>query len=103
MPSRNPDLPLDQEIEYTEQQLHILHAIWLAVSDPHTILELIAGSEDADTARRDLSLNFGLDDVQASAVLDAQYRRATKSDRAALLDRVQRVSAQLEYLRTLEQ
>jgi hypothetical protein len=75
------------------QRLAVLAAVDAALADPARLVHLLADAEDdADAAHR-IRQAFGLDEVQAAAVLDLQFRRLSRSARA-------RLRAQLELLRT---
>ena len=63
------------------------------------LLEVVVAAEDPDTAISGLRHRFGLSEVQAVAVLDLQFRRATRRDRGRLEEGRQEV---LEELRRLE-
>jgi hypothetical protein len=68
----------------TDPRRAVLEALARALSDPAAFLALLTDSEDEDEARRRLQEVHGFDAVQAQAVLDLQFRHATRSRRAAV-------------------
>lgn len=60
---------------------HVVAALVLAQTRWRDVLEVIAGSADPADARSRLSGAFGLDEIQSTAVVDAQNRRLTMSER----------------------
>ncbi|WP_183092952.1 DNA gyrase subunit A [Nocardioides stalactiti] len=99
MPSRNEELPLAVEIQQTAEQLHIMDGLAIAMREPARVLDAVLLSEDVDDARTLLRERFGLSEVQTSAVLDLQFRQASRLDRRKIEERRDEVSAHLEYLR----
>jgi DNA gyrase subunit A len=75
----------------TERE-HIVVAVALGLERWRDVGEVIARAADADAARRRVTAEFGLDDVQATAVLDTQFRRISGADRA-------RITQELDELR----
>jgi DNA gyrase subunit A len=75
----------------TERE-HFVVAVALGQARWRELGEAIAGSSDVDDARRRIAAEFGLDDVQARAILDTQFRRISGADRA-------RITQELDELR----
>jgi DNA gyrase subunit A len=71
---------------------HILVAVALAQDKWRELGEVIVAASDADDARRRIVAEFGLDGVQAAAVLDTQFRRISGADR-------DRITNELDELR----
>jgi hypothetical protein len=68
----------------TDPRLAVLEALSRVLSDPAGCLALVADADDEDDAARRLRNAYGFDAVQAQAVLDLQFRSATRSRRAAM-------------------
>ena len=102
MPSRNEELPLAVEIQQTEEQLHVLDGLVIALRDPREVLDAVLAAEDANDARPLLRERLGLSEIQTSAVLDMQFRQANKLDRRKIEARRDDVSAHLAYLTGLD-
>ena len=100
MTYRNSDLPLDQDIRQTREGLSLFEAIATAMRDPHGVLDVVLGSADAEAARHALGERFGLSEVQATAVLEMQFRRVTASDRERIDEERQRLARRLRSLET---
>jgi DNA gyrase subunit A len=100
MTYRNSDLSIDQEIRQTQERLSIYEAISAALRDPHGVLDAVLGSADAETARLALGERFGFDEVQATAVMDMQFRRATAIDKERIEEEREQLVRQLHSLET---
>jgi DNA gyrase subunit A len=82
-------------------KLHLYDGLVAALNDPIAMLEVLLRAEDPDDARLGLGNRFGLDHIQARAVLDMQFRRATKLDRTRIREQRKDLAEQLDYLRGL--
>ena len=102
MPSRNEELPLAVEIQQTAQQLHIWDGLVVAMREPGVVLDAVLVSQDVDAARALLRERLKLSEVQTSAVLDMQFRRANRLDRRKIEEHRDEVSAHLDYLTSLD-
>ena len=88
-----PDWFSDQKhLTLLRQREHILIALSVGQSRWPEVLQIVTGCDDADEARARVAAEFGLDDMQATAVLDMQIRRVTASARS-------RIEAELTELR----
>lgn len=67
-----------------ERRTGILTALAAAAADPVRLVELLTRAEDDDEALALLRESFGLDDAQASAVLDGRFRMLVAVRRARL-------------------
>lgn len=76
MQPRDNELSLAEEIRQTEEQLRIYDGLTRAMTEPHTVLEVLLQAEDPESASAALRDRFGFDQVQATAVLEMQSRRA---------------------------
>ena len=103
MPSRNNELSLADELRQTQEQLHILDGLALATGEPHAVLDIIFQAEDSDAASAALQDRFGLDRIQATAVMELQFRRATRLDRRQIDDRRRALADRAAFLRTLSE
>ena len=84
--------PVSAAPDLRELRLSILAAIEAALADPVRLIGILQESADDDDALRRLTHSFGLDEVQARAVLDLQMRRVTTVNRV-------RVAEELRVLR----
>ena len=84
---RGSDRPLDERGRL-QQELHILEPLARVLEDPHELLDVLLGATDIESARTALSDHYGIDDIQAAAVLDMQLRRLpTDQQRRIVQDR----------------
>lgn len=77
--------PLTERIRQVEDRLHVLSALAAALEDPLATLALVAAAPDEDAALGSLQERFGFDRLQARAVVDLQFRRASGRHRTAVL------------------
>ena len=99
MHERNPELTLAEEVALTEERLHLLEGIASALEDLAAVIEAVTRAEDADAAREALRARFGFSALQATAVLDQQYRRATRRDRERAAEACQELRDHLDSLK----
>ena len=69
MRSRNEELPLAAEIQETVERLLIYDALVRVFHDPTGLMDPLLRAEDLDDARSSLRDLFGLDEIQATAVI----------------------------------
>ena len=72
------------ERERVLHRLHIVDAMWVACERRSELIDLVEVSESADEAVGRAREAFGLDDVQARAVLDLQIRRLARLERSRI-------------------
>lgn len=101
MRSRNEKLPLELEIQQAEDQLHIWDGIVRAIREPQVFVEVVLAAATTDSARTALQARFGVDELQATAMLDLQFRRATREDSERIEVRRRELVDHLAYLRSL--
>lgn len=71
-------------LKVARERLHLVEGLLLALVDIDEVIQVIRGSDDADTAKTRLMAVFDLDDVQASYILDLRLRRLTRMSRIEL-------------------
>lgn len=69
-----------------EGRLRISEALVVVAADPRAVFDLLVDAASREDARVGLRERFGLDEVQASAVLDMQFRWFTAADRQKITD-----------------
>jgi len=69
-----------------EERVHILRGLLLALDRIDEVIAAIRASDTAETARSTLITRFGLDDPQASAILQMQLRRLAALEQKKILD-----------------
>ena len=69
-----------------EERAHILKGLLIAQDNIDRVIAIIKGSENAEAAKIQLEKEFGLDDVQTTAILDMQLRKLAHLERQKLQD-----------------
>ena len=69
------------DLEKAKARAHILEGLRIAVDNLDEIIHTIRDSADANEAMPRLMNGFGLDEIQAKAILDMQFRRLTGLER----------------------
>lgn len=68
-------------LKKAEDRAHILEGLRIAVDNLDEVIHTIRSSKDPVTAMTNLMDNFGLDEIQAKAILDMQFKRLTGLER----------------------
>ena len=76
-------------------RLRILDAMVVAIEHRAEMLEIVATSPHADEARINVMKRFGLDEIQAVAILDLQVRRFAELERGRILAERNEIRASL--------
>ena len=71
-------------LQNAREREHIVSAIVSAATSPQEMLAIMQGASDPDEAVQLLRAQYDLDKTQAIAVLDMQFRRVTRRERARL-------------------
>ncbi len=69
------------QLKKAEDRAHILRGLKIALDHLDEVISLIRSSRDVETARNGLIENFGLDEVQARAILDMRLQKLTGLER----------------------
>ena len=72
------------DLKKAKERAHILEGLRIAVDNLDAIIHTIRNSRDANEAMPRLMEGFGLDEIQAKAILDMQFRRLTGLEREKL-------------------
>lgn len=91
---------LEEEIGRAEDRLHILDGLVRALEDPHALLDVLLGTDDAEGSREALRSAFGLSEIQSMAAMDLQLRRVSRHELQKIADARDEVAAQLARLRS---
>ncbi len=89
------------ELRKAEGRAHILEGLKIALDHLDAVIALIRRSQSPDEARAGLMREFGLTEIQATAILDMRLQRLTQLERAKLVEEYQEVLKQIEYLRSV--
>ncbi len=72
------------DLNKAEERAHILKGLLIALDNIDEVIKIIRGSESAALAKEKLIERFGLDDVQAQAIIDMRLRALTGLEREKL-------------------
>lgn len=72
------------DLNKAEERAHILKGLLIALDNIDEVIKIIRGSESAALAKERLIERFGLDDVQAQAIIDMRLRALTGLEREKL-------------------
>ena len=72
------------DLNKAEERAHILKGLLIALDNIDEVIKIIRGSESAALAKECLIERFGLDDVQAQAIIDMRLRALTGLEREKL-------------------
>ncbi len=89
------------ELRKAEERAHILEGLKIALDNLDAVITLIRGSRSPDEARAGLMQQFGLTELQATAILDMRLQRLTQLERTKLVEEYQEVLKQIEYLKSI--
>lgn len=90
---REPESSPEEDLQDVLRQVHIYEAIATATSEPHAVLDIMLTASNPDAANRSLMDRFAFTEVQASAVMEMQFRRLTATDREKLEQRHHELTA----------
>ena len=89
------------ELRKAEERAHILEGLKIALDNLDAVIALIRRAQSPDEARAGLMSQFGLSEIQASAILDMRLQRLTQLERQKLIEEYQEVLKQIEYLKSV--
>jgi len=89
------------ELRKAEERAHILEGLKIALDNLDAVIMLIRASRSPDEARAGLMRQFGLTEIQATAILDMRLQRLTQLERTKLVEEYQEVLKQIEYLKSV--
>ncbi|HHW19006.1 MAG TPA: DNA gyrase subunit A [Firmicutes bacterium] len=89
------------ELRKAEERAHILAGLEIALDNLDEVIALIRASGSPDEARKGLMDRFGLDEVQARAILDMKLERLTRLERDKIIEERRNLLKEIEYLRAV--
>ena len=89
------------ELRKAEERAHILEGLKIALDNLDAVISLIRRSPSPVEARAGLMRQFGLSEIQATAILDMRLQRLTQLERTKLIEEYQDVLKQIEYLKSV--
>lgn len=89
------------DLEQSEKKAHILRGLIIAIDHLDAVIELIRNSKTPDDAREGLISNFGLDEIQARAILDLRLQRLTGLERDKIHAEYEDICKYIDWLKEI--
>ncbi|MFO0775185.1 MAG: DNA gyrase subunit A [Nitrospiraceae bacterium] len=89
------------ELRKAEERAHILEGLKIALDHLDAVIALIRRSPSPDEARSGLMREFGLSEIQATAILEMRLQRLTQLERDKLLAEYAEILKRIEYLKSV--
>ncbi len=87
------------DLNKAEERAHILKGLLIALDNIDEVIRIIRGSQSTPEAKQKLMERFGLDDVQAQAIVDMRLRALTGLEREKLEAEYKALMEQIDYLK----
>ena len=91
----------EYDLKRAEERAHILAGLEIALANLDEVIALIRASASPDEARKGLMEKFGLDEVQANAILDTKLERLTRLEREKVIQERRALLKDIEYYRAV--
>ena len=72
------------DLDVAEKRVHILEGLKIALDNIDAVIKVIRGSKTDEDAKNGLMNGFGLDEIQANAILEMKLRRLTGLERSKI-------------------
>ena len=89
------------ELRKAEERAHILAGLAIALDNIDEAISIIRSSPDGKAAQTRLIERFGLDEIQAKAILDMRLERLTGLERDKILQEREALLKEIEYFRAV--
>ena len=89
------------DLKKAEERLHILEGLKIALDNIDEVVKLIRASKSDQEAKDGLINRFGLDDIQAQAILDMRLRRLTGLERDKIEEEIKQLLELIQDLRSI--
>jgi len=89
------------DLKKCQERVHILNGLLTALANIDKIIAAIRGSDTVDNARLALISGFGLDELQANAILQMQLRRLAALEQQKITDEKAGLEAEITRLETI--
>jgi len=83
------------DLKKAKERLHLLEGFRIALSNLDAVIALIRASANADEARQGLQAQFGLTEIQASAILEMRLQRLTGLERDKIESEYQEITSRI--------
>ena len=89
------------DLKKAEERSHILEGLKIALDNIDEVVKLIRASKSDQEAKDGLMSRFGLDDIQAQAILDMRLRRLTGLERDKIEEELKELLELIQELRSI--
>ncbi len=89
------------ELNRAEERAHILKGLLIALDHIDRVIQIIRGSDTVQNAKTSLMEEFGLDDVQAQAIVDMRLRTLTGLERGKIEKEYEELMERIKYLQEI--
>ena len=89
------------ELKKAEAEAHIIEGLRIALDHIDEVIETIRSSTNESNARENLSIRFGLSEIQAQAIVDMRLKRLTGLEREKLENQYQELMNTIAYLKSV--
>ena len=89
------------DLEKDEKRVHILNGYKIALDNIDEVVKAIRNAFNDDDAKQQLMSKFGLDDIQAEAILELRLRRLTGLERDKIEEELKNLLLEIEELKSI--
>ncbi|MDO4620135.1 MAG: DNA gyrase subunit A [Lachnospiraceae bacterium] len=89
------------DLNKAEERAHILKGLLIALDNIDEVIHIIRGSENVQAAKAELIARFGLDEVQAQAIVDMRLRALTGLERSKIEAEYAELQKTIERLKAI--
>ena len=89
------------ELNKAEERAHILKGLLIALDAIDEVIHIIRNSRSTQAAKEGLMERFGLDDVQAQAIVDMRLKALSGLEREKLENEYKELMEKIDYLKTI--
>ena len=89
------------ELDKAEKRVHILEGLKIALDNIDEVIKIIKSSKSDEIAKEELSKRFGLDNIQADAILEMKLRRLTGLERGKIENELIELMKLIDELRAI--
>ena len=89
------------DLKAAEKEAHVYEGLKIALDHIDAVIKLIRGSKTDEEAKNGLMENFGLDEIQAQAILEMKLRRLTGLAREDIENHLKELHATIEELKSI--
>ncbi len=89
------------DLKKAEERAHILKGLLIALDNIDEVIKIIRGSKNVTVAKEQLITKFGLDDIQAQAIVDMRLRALTGLEREKLEAEYAEIMKKIAYFKEI--